>query len=310
MANHVKYDSIDNHYKQDFLNHIKGCVPSEEKWVVTEKVHGSNFSVIFDQDGNISYGRRNGLLGDTESFMNHQTIMKPLEPKFRNAFDIVKNELCNGNVTKVVFFGELYGSQKEIYYGDSHGFYGFDIYVNDEFIDYDTACNIYSRCDILYSCELFRGTFDEAMNYEVENVNSTIPELTNGTKTPEVNRWEGVVIKPVKLYRTKFDDRIIIKKKSSKFAEKVPKVKVEKPKTEMSKEAVDALETLLSYNTTSRITGMIGKEGKCKNLLQLVVQDIFKDCEAENGSITLDVQQKKMVNSELFKEVAKLYKTI
>jgi hypothetical protein len=58
-----KYNSIENSYREKFLEKIKSIVPPTEKWVVTEKIHGSNFSFIYDVE-NLTCAKRTGLINE------------------------------------------------------------------------------------------------------------------------------------------------------------------------------------------------------------------------------------------------------
>jgi Rnl2 family RNA ligase len=299
----LKYSSIENHYQHLYILNVCKNIPKDEVWVVTEKVHGSNFSIIFDDKGNMSYGRRNSQLEPDEIFMNHQEIMKPYIPKFKKAYEMIKTKY-NNTPSRVILYGELYGHMPEIFYSKNPGFYGFDIYVNDEFLVFDEMTNIYKTCDIFHAEELFRGTFSEAFNYKVEDRNSTIPAKLNQEEyAPNKNIWEGVVFRPINNYRA--NQHTVIKKKSSKFMEKTKVVRVIKPK--MDNVSIDYFSKLLSFNTQSRIAGMFSKEGKCKNLVALVMDDIMIDYLKEYPAVVLTEQQERIITTQLSKDVGRLY---
>jgi hypothetical protein len=53
-----KYSSIDNHYNEKYISHIKSLLTKDNlkdvKWSVTEKIHGSNLSlIIYEQNQKI-----------------------------------------------------------------------------------------------------------------------------------------------------------------------------------------------------------------------------------------------------------------
>ena len=52
------------------------------EWIVTEKIHGSNF--CFSTNGKeIKCAKRNSLIEDEKSFFGHKEIQKRLEPAIR-----------------------------------------------------------------------------------------------------------------------------------------------------------------------------------------------------------------------------------
>ena len=54
----IKYPSLTNHYVADKQKYIN----FEDEYVSTEKIHGSNVSVIIDNLNNIEIGKRTALL--------------------------------------------------------------------------------------------------------------------------------------------------------------------------------------------------------------------------------------------------------
>jgi hypothetical protein len=50
---------------------------NKSKWIVTEKVHGSNFSIYY-VDGEIKFSKRNDILKENEWFYNYQLIKDKL----------------------------------------------------------------------------------------------------------------------------------------------------------------------------------------------------------------------------------------
>lgn len=75
-----KYNSIENHYDNKNLMRWTNKYPElyEEKFIIQEKIHGSNFSIWFEKENNvvnIRYGKRTSFLEDTESFFNWQQVV-------------------------------------------------------------------------------------------------------------------------------------------------------------------------------------------------------------------------------------------
>ena len=64
----MTYPEIENHYNKTVKSYIENHT-TEEMWVATEKVHGTNFSFIHDGTQLIC-AKRNSLLKDSDKFFN------------------------------------------------------------------------------------------------------------------------------------------------------------------------------------------------------------------------------------------------
>ena len=74
MTNIFKYQKIsDKIDKYVFTNKDQKIFSNTNKWIVTEKVHGANFAVYYN-NGNITFSKRNSILKDTDWFYNYQLI--------------------------------------------------------------------------------------------------------------------------------------------------------------------------------------------------------------------------------------------
>lgn len=107
----IKYPSLTNHYvthKQKFIN-------LEDEYVSTEKIHGSNVSLIIDNQNNIEVAKRTSLLTDDErnqrpwnTLAQFADQQKELILTWANAVRELANKY--GNIQQLHFYGELYGS--------------------------------------------------------------------------------------------------------------------------------------------------------------------------------------------------------
>ena len=80
MAYFIKYNSIENHYNQSFLDKVSREVSGDMKWIATEKIHGTNFQVVIESDG-ISYAKRSGILSWEENFFGYQAVVKTYQSR-------------------------------------------------------------------------------------------------------------------------------------------------------------------------------------------------------------------------------------
>ena len=102
MCSHYKYQKIADkvdHYQID--NNNSKFFSKNVDWVATEKVHGSNFCVYY-RDGQINFGKRNGLLKEDDWFYNYQLIQEKLNQNIRQLSQII-------NHSQIVVYGELFG---------------------------------------------------------------------------------------------------------------------------------------------------------------------------------------------------------
>lgn len=108
----IKYPSLTNHYvarKQKFIN-------LEDDYVSTEKIHGSNVSIIVDNENNIEVAKRTAFLTDEErtqrpwnTLAQFATEQKDLILSWTNQVRKLAEEY--GNIVQLNFYGELYGSK-------------------------------------------------------------------------------------------------------------------------------------------------------------------------------------------------------
>ena len=81
-------------------------------WVVTEKIHGANFS--FHTDGKeVKIARRRAFLENNESFFNYQNaeFMTTYPERVKGVFEMVQNLKEGINIGQVTVFCELFGGK-------------------------------------------------------------------------------------------------------------------------------------------------------------------------------------------------------
>jgi Rnl2 family RNA ligase len=110
------YQPIENVYDDKMIDKVykvgynrgtcKDPVTSLVSWVVTEKIHGSNFSFITDGK-DIRCAKRSALLGSNEEFLNYQFILEKYRSNVLEAYKIVKQHSPDLEVMKI--YGELFG---------------------------------------------------------------------------------------------------------------------------------------------------------------------------------------------------------
>ena len=256
-----KYSKIVNSYDIEFLDKIKEFVPENEVWCVTEKLHGTNFSIL--RDG--SFARKTDILKDDEKFYGYQKYKEMLVDIAACTFSIF--------LDAIQIYGEFFGPgiQKGVNYGTEKQFKIFDVRLaNSTFVSaYDLHVNLPYKYVVPY---LTSGTLEECLKYPNDGLTTLNPV--------EDNVMEGVVIRPLfNDYYLHDSKRCIIKNKNEKFKEK-QRVKKERKPVELSEEDTNILNELAQYVTVGRINNVRSSIGEDKNfnkILGLTVQDILEE---------------------------------
>lgn len=211
MSTFSAYEKMPSSMKKTNLSTTELAKAEKTRWVVTEKVHGANFSFVYDK-GTLRYAKRRGYLAWSDNFFGYQCVVSAIEGRMQNLFEDLSATVPG---TRFTIYGELFGGhyphpkiapiegvnaiQTGVYYTPEIKFYAFDISVEAEdglkkYIAYDTAITYFEKFDIFYAKPLFVGKLSKALDFN-PRMNSTIPRQF---QLPELksNLMEGVVIKP------------------------------------------------------------------------------------------------------------------
>ena len=335
MSEFSGYEKMSNNLKKLGLSENDFSKIEKLKWVVTEKVHGANFSFIYE-NGILKFAKRKGYLKWTDDFFGFQLMVNKLEDDILRLFEHLSNEIIG---EKYIVYGELFGGkyphsevnpikdlhaiQTGVYYTPTIEFCAFDIAIetNDSdskyYLDYKSSLAYFKQFGIFHAQPLFIGKFAEAMNFNIR-INSTIPKEF-GLPELKDNLIEGVVIKPFnQIDKNTLFSRPIVKFKNSEFDEEdkfheavkwsfIPNIS---SKTENLSFIVDELR---KYITQNRLVSAISKIGKLDMSNQLRIseikteflEDVVTDFNENNDNILndLSISEKewiiKRVNSEI-----------
>ena len=234
--NHISYNKIDSNSNNWNKNYKK-----VKKWAVTEKIHGSNFSFIWE-DGVMSYAKRSGIIKPEENFFNYSSILESVESKIYQIVNMILKDLSN--IDKIVIFGELFGGiypksteltkskpelfdsnyipvQKGIYYSPSIHFIAFDIYVGSKldnieyYLDFEDSIKYFVSVELLYTepIKIF-NSYEKAAEFEI-GFDTMIPAKLGLEQMKKCsNKAEGIVIRSMGT-----NLRFIVKKKILEFSE-------------------------------------------------------------------------------------------
>merc|ERR1711976_34595 len=225
---HFRYPKFNNHYVEKHLQHIRKQLETydsdDRKFVATEKLHGSNFSIYTDGE-NIKCARRNDFLAENENFHGGQLIAEQMKPKVLELHKAIKETETEDFI--LILFGEVTGERVQlgISYGDN-AVRLFDICVykteSVKFLEHADFVSFCKKFEIETVPVIAEGSLDELLGLN--------PEFDSRVLGTENNTAEGLVLKHVKELEFGHGsdiERLMLKYKCKKFDEiqNAPKVK-------------------------------------------------------------------------------------
>merc|ERR1719483_902597 len=204
---HIAHSYIDRLVYQKDYHHEKYL------WVATEKVKGFSMSMVTDGI-NISVGSRSEILTTKEHYDKFPEWFGVFQPYFAKLLQTFKycNEKHFPGPRSLQVFVELFGGEyphkdvepipynkpivreDPVYYAPDYHLYAFDVYINGDFIPFNQTLDILESNDWLHAKVLAAGTFEEIMNFDVDNLKSFIPASFN-LPPKEGNIAEGIVLR-------------------------------------------------------------------------------------------------------------------
>ena len=270
-----KYSSIENTYREEFIELIKAEGKNTGEWVVTEKIHGGQLALYYD-GSELKASTRTAFLTQDMNFFNYEKVVAANADKVKAIYQILVKE--RGSVSLLIIYGELFGGdyphpdvpkvknakrlQKGVFYHPDNLFYAFDIRVDGRFLSVDDANRLFEAVDMFYAKPLMRGTFEECLKYP-NKFPSKISEWL-GLPPLEDNIAEGIVIKPVNPEFLQIGERVILKSKNEKFEERksIKKHPKKQGTVEISSSGEQLQEELLSLVTENRLQNVLSKQGE------------------------------------------------
>jgi Rnl2 family RNA ligase len=293
------------------------------QWVVTEKIHGANFSIRYD-GSNFYCGKRTGWINDQDnSFYNYTKVRDENANRIKALYEYLKTigmdfdaltlygELCGGNYVHPEVKRNPHATkvQSGIQYSPHNEFYVFDLMLDDEYVNYDVAADALHEFSFLYAEPLMTGTLVECLMYE--NKFQTL--LPNQLNLPEIenNICEGVVIKPNDA-RFMGHSRVILKNKNEKWNENKGKVKV-RTEYKFTEKGQEMLDTVFTFITENRLRNVLSKEGQINNKMfglvmkrftEDIMKDFLKDNQVEMDLLTKD--ERKMIQKRMSNDASNM----
>lgn len=305
------------------------------KWVVTEKVHGANFSLVYE-DRRLQFAKRKDYLNWGDDFFGFQQVVNRIEDKVLQLFEELK---LNLKADRYIIYGELFGGkyphpdvpedpdveaiQTGIYYAPSVEFCAFDIAfeVNGkkEYLDYEKAIAYLDKHGVLYAKPLLIGKVNEVQDFNIR-VNSSIPGQF-GLPELEQNLIEGVVIKPLNHVHLNLSSRPIVKLKNPEFDEEKKfhesqAWSFKKTIVSKSEELTFIFEEVSTYINDNRLQSAVSKTGKIdfgneiriQQILEEVLNDTWTDFDENNKGLLseLDKEQQEWLRKRMNAQILEL----
>ncbi len=169
-----------------------------EEVVVTEKIHGTNFTVLTDENGT-------HISSHNYFWKNNATNKNLVYIRAYNEYDCLQNLPANTQI-----FGEIYGVQ-DIKYGLSNGKIKVAVFAvknNGKFLEFEefiAFCNKYSLPQVPI---LYQGAYSWAAVSQFNNANSFVDEKSI---------MEGVIVQPVRERTHPEIGRVVLKLISDRY---------------------------------------------------------------------------------------------
>jgi len=317
-----KYHSIENSYRKIAIDAIFEQKLDGGEFVVQEKAHGANLSFWYDGNS-LKSAKRSGFIKD--NFYDYEHVEEKYKDHMANLYGLLKDQY---DFQTLIVYGELIGGsyphndvpkdksatriQKGIFYAPHNDFYAIDMAIDGELLDIDTFTTYMEQVGFLYAKTIFRGTFQECLSYP----NKFQSQISNWLGLPEIkdNFCEGTVIKPVKPLFFGNTERVILKNKNEKWAEKAKqKKRGPKPKPVISDAANQLWEKMEQFVTENRLRNVISKTGKIEKsefgkLMAAFSKDIYEDFykDHESDFKALDKKERKHLSRQLNNACSKM----
>lgn len=263
----IKFPKITNHYQDKFIQKSMEVHPGlkDERFIVTEKLHGCNLQVYFEPGEAYRVASRNRFLDEGCKFYN---VWGALDKMTQVLFE-AKHWAWRAQKS-LRLFGELHGGsvQQGVNYGSEQNILFFAAMVDDvlispeELLALDIPHLLHNFVPVLYVSRHSWENLDTVLDFDIERNSALTPGSHGGP-----NLIEGVVIQPYsKVYILPCGTVFILKKKNERFltSQKSPKHYVPVDVTVANLRA----EFLLCI-TEARVDSIISQEGPITDIKQL-----------------------------------------
>lgn len=338
MSEFSGYEKMSNSLKKLGLTGSDFSKMEKLKWVVTEKVHGANFSFIYE-DKTLKYAKRKDYLSWNDDFFGFQLVVNQIEDQILELFEDLSTQI---EASKYIIYGELFGGkyphpdvnaaeniqaiQTGVYYSPDIHFCAFDIAIEIDdtdskyYLDYEAALSYFEKHNIFHAEALFIGKFGDVLDFDTR-INSSIPKQLKLSELKD-NLIEGVVIKPFnQVDHSTTSSRPIIKIKNTEFDEEKKFHQAQKwtyiPNISSKTEELSfILDELRNYVNSNRLESAISKIGALdtnnkQRMLDIeteFLRDTFADFNENNDNLLEDLssEQQEWMSNRIKSEIKKV----
>ena len=298
-----KFPSLENTYQTKPIQVAEELGLDKQQYIVTEKVHGANFSFHISMDSSlyveINCAKRSGWIEDGEKFFNYKSVLEKYRNRLENIFDAMSDD-CEELVIFFFFFGG--NIQSGMCYKEDQDFIAFDMKIDGVPVDKLAMFNDLKTYEI--PCVPLLGKFDtlqEALNFTESFDSLLMREGFNGEDKHK--EAEGVVIEPVTPSWFPNGSRVYFKKKTERFLEKGGN-KIKKAPETLPKELESILTTSFEYINESRLQSVCSKIGEVTikdigKVMGLMTQDILLDMQKDEIEIPENKKFMKLLQTEV-----------
>ena len=322
-----KFNSLKNTYMADFIERVHRHGYNYD-WVVTEKLHGANFSVHCYRDRPMQFASREGYVD--RNFYGAGAAIASLAQKADQMASLLFAH--QGNLLRVIVYGELTGpfmmNKHPVWYGENHQFHAFEMVLTYPKPGGGTRDLILDWHDFVANCAMVDipvvpvvgifESFEDALA-----VNETFTSRLTPDGYEKQNYAEGVTIAPI-IPQFSGETRLWLKKKTSQHNERQKRPCTIEDKA-LDEAGIEFAEYLLEFVNAQRVDAVLSKLGQVDakqqgRVLGLALKDAFDeaaDClneeEGVDEPLTIKEWAKRkvddqwvLVNQLVTKEMAKL----
>lgn len=300
-----KFPSLENTYQSKPITLVEDLGLHNQQYIVTEKVHGANFSfhVYRSEEGiEIKCAKRSGFIEQGEKFFNYSSVLE----KYKEALINIHENVLDKDF---ILYGELFGGniQSGMCYTLEQDFVAFDICVKQEDIYLPlNKLNVFDDSFKKYGIPTtpivgIFNSLNEALQVQEVFESKLLREDFDGKE--EHKEAEGVVIEPVIPSWFPNGSRVYFKKKTKRFLEKGGN-KIKKAPEELPKDLEGILTQAFEYITEPRFNTVVSKIGEVTikdigKVMGLMTKDILEDMEKDELEIPDNKKFMKLLQTEV-----------
>lgn len=290
----IKYSSLTNVSSRE-IERMKNCGFTDGQFVTTEKIHGTNLSVVIRHNLTPVWCRRESPIAPGEKFYQYELIAKRYKWKLQDLFEFLVESGYATNDSVVQVYGEYAGAhddgskvQKQVDYGP-FDWYVFDIKVNGIYLTPQVVFASLLAVDMKSTPLLLLGSFDECL--AVPNDLQSVVKQINDTQKFEIvagtdNIAEGTVIRRWDTIQYFPNGKLaVLKNKNTKFkGKKTPTVVIVKELSESDSVMLAEAKSYLTKPRLDNVLSHIGDNLTAKDfgrVMGLFAQDAMKAFEAD-----------------------------